>query len=114
VGINPRGATLQGQSVDGVLPWAEITARGTAPCLYAGFLGTGHLTFSDAPFVMPDTITRFGGKLVPFPRAHALLCRLLVAFFDAHLRGATQEALLALDAEPELSLYSLAPGPATR
>jgi len=90
--------------------WPEITARGTAPCLYVGFAGTGHMSFSDAPFVMPDTITRFGGRQVPFPRAQRLLVRLLLAFFDQHLRGESDAALRALDAEEELELFWLAPG----
>jgi len=90
--------------------WEAITARGTAPCLYVGFRGTGHMSFSDAPFVMPDTITRFGGELVPFERGQELLARLLLAFFDRHLRGAPESALLALDAEPELELFALDPG----
>jgi pimeloyl-ACP methyl ester carboxylesterase len=90
-------------------PWEAITARGTASCLYVGFHGTGHLSFSDAPFVMPDTITRFGGRIVPFERAHALLARLLLAFFDVHLRGGPEQELLALDAEEELELFALSP-----
>ena len=92
-------------------PWEAITAHGTAPCVYVGFHGTGHMSFSDAPFLMPDTITRFGGKIVPFERAHALLARLLLAFFDVHLRAAPESELLALDAEEELELFALSPAP---
>jgi len=39
-----------------------FSAASKAPFVVAAVAGTGHLSFSDAPFVMPDTITRFGGK----------------------------------------------------
>jgi len=100
----PRG------SDPGVASWAAIRAHSTAPVLYVSFAGTGHMTFSDAPFVMPDTITRFGGQLVPWERAQRLFVALVCGFFDLHLRGASEEALRALDAEPELELTPLSAG----
>jgi len=91
----------------GPVSWDAIAAHVSAPSLYVGFAGTGHMTFSDAPFVMPDTITRFGGKLVPCDRAWHLFVALVSAFLDVQLRGGSERELMALDEEPELALVSL-------
>jgi dienelactone hydrolase len=44
----------------------------TSPVFTASIAGTGHMSFSDAPFLMPTTITRFGGKVI---EPGARLCR---------------------------------------
>jgi predicted dienelactone hydrolase len=49
--------------------------------------GAGHMTFSDAPFVMPDTITRFGGTIIAGPRAYAITTAYLEDFFGKYLSG---------------------------
>lgn len=49
--------------------------------------GTGHLSFSDAPFVMPDTITRFGGRIIAPARGFEIMSAYLRAFFDQYLSG---------------------------
>lgn len=43
------------------------------PIFVLSIRGTGHMTFSDGPFVMPDTITRFGGEILDFVVAHRVL-----------------------------------------
>lgn len=101
------GRGLPGQDDPAGRAWEAIRAHTSAPALYVSFAGTGHMSFSDAPFVMPNTITRFGGQLVSFERAQALLVRLVSAFFDVHLRGASESLLLALGEEPELVLTPL-------
>lgn len=45
--------------------------------------GTSHLSFSDAPFVMPDVITRFGGRYSDPARVVVLTASLLEGFFRA-------------------------------
>jgi predicted dienelactone hydrolase len=47
--------------------------------------GTGHMSFSDAPFVMPDMITRFGGRIIEPARGMEIISAYLRAFFDKHL-----------------------------
>src|SRR6185295_15599746 len=39
-------------------------AKAQAPLVVLQVAGTGHMTFSDAPFVMPETISRFGGTIL--------------------------------------------------
>jgi dienelactone hydrolase len=48
---------------------------------------TGHLSYSDAPFVMPDTITRFSSHSLPAQRTLFLVTRLTRGFFDHYLLG---------------------------
>ena len=49
-------------------------------------MGTGHFSFTDAPFVMPSTITRFGGKIIASERGEQVISGCLLGFFDAHLQ----------------------------
>ena len=49
--------------------------------------GTGHLSFSDAPQVMPNTITRFGGDLTDFELATRAILTSVRKFFDVYLKG---------------------------
>lgn len=59
---------------------------GTSVC-QVKIKGTGHMNFSDTPFVMPDTITRFGGRIIEPARGFNLISVYLRAFFDKHLLG---------------------------
>jgi hypothetical protein len=49
--------------------------------------GTGHLSFSDAPWVMPSTITRFGGDPIAPDRGHKIIAACLAEFLDASVRN---------------------------
>jgi dienelactone hydrolase len=49
--------------------------------------GTGHMSFSDAPFLMPSTLNRFGGRLLTAERTWTLVTSVLFAFFDEELRA---------------------------
>jgi hypothetical protein len=67
--------------------WAAIEARHPdVPAHRRSVRGTGHMSFSDAPFVMPETITRFGGRLRPAAATHAQVAAHLLAFFGRYLR----------------------------
>ena len=44
--------------------------------------GTGHFGFSDAPFVMPATIPRFGGRIIYPRRGWGVITRTLRACPD--------------------------------
>jgi dienelactone hydrolase len=43
--------------------------------------GTGHLSFSDAPYTMPNTISRFGGTIIEPARLFAIVIHLLESYF---------------------------------
>ena len=44
--------------------------------------GTGHLSFSDAPYTMPNTISRFGGTIIEPARLFAIVIHLLESYFQ--------------------------------
>ena len=48
--------------------------------------GTGHMSFSDAPFQIPSLLSGVGATLTP-ERMHQLISDHLLAFFDHYLRG---------------------------
>jgi pimeloyl-ACP methyl ester carboxylesterase/uncharacterized protein YigE (DUF2233 family) len=49
--------------------------------------GTGHMSFSDAPFVMPQLITSFGGSIIEPKRGFEIMMAYTRAFFEKHLDG---------------------------
>ena len=55
--------------------------------------GAGHMSYSDAPFVMPDTITRFGGQIIDAKRGHEIMSHYIRDFFDKYLNGKNSELL---------------------
>ncbi|QQX75252.1 MULTISPECIES: alpha/beta hydrolase family protein [Aequorivita] len=44
--------------------------------------GAAHMTFSDAPFVLPDMITRFGGKIIEAERGFRLINEVIHIFLE--------------------------------
>ena len=75
--------------------------------------GTGHHSFSDAPFVTPSLVTRWGGEPIGPLRGHHLTAALLRAFFDAWLRDGSPDAVRAVaEAAPEATFHSFAAKPA--
>lgn len=79
--------------------WEEMGKKGPKmfPPLQAGVRSkpvyqmsirdTGHLSYSDAPFVMPNTITRFSNHSLPAQRTLKLVMSLTKDFFDHYLLG---------------------------
>jgi pimeloyl-ACP methyl ester carboxylesterase len=65
--------------------------------------GTGHMSFSDAPFLMPEMLTRFGGEILPPEKTLMIVTEYLVAFFDEGLLG-RRSVLLHGNAAPPVSL----------
>jgi hypothetical protein len=45
------------------------------------------MSYSDAPFVMPDTINRFGGRIIEARRGFRIMSDYIRAFFGKYLRG---------------------------
>jgi dienelactone hydrolase len=67
--------------------WMDFEEKsGKTPVEILSVKGTGHFSFTDAPFVMPDTITRFGGKIIAPEHGEQVVSSCLLGFFDAHLR----------------------------
>jgi dienelactone hydrolase len=54
--------------------------------------GTGHFSFSDAPFVMPDAITRFGGDIIAPERGHEIITSCALEFFDNQFQGKVEKS----------------------
>jgi hypothetical protein len=63
----------------------SLVARSRGPLWMGHVAGTGHLSFSDAPFVMPTTISRFGGKVIDPKRGLDVIGSTLRSFFDQQL-----------------------------
>ena len=70
----------------------------------AGMTGNNRLLFSDAPFVMPSAITRFGGRIIRAERGFTVITTVLHTYFDNELAG-KGDGLAALAARfPELTV----------
>lgn len=104
--LTARGRTREqwdamGEQFEAV--WTDTFAQGDADVTRISVAGTGHMSFSDAPFVMPDTILQFGGDILEAGRAHEVI----VSALDAYMRdqsdptGAFQTVLIET---PELEL----------
>jgi dienelactone hydrolase len=84
----------------------SVVARAHAPFWVASVRGTGHFSFTDAPFVMPTTITRFGGRIIAPERGLDAIDETLRAFFD-EAWGTRPGALAAVTRSfPELTISS--------
>ncbi len=95
----------------GLTGWDSLAARSRIPLQIAWIAGTGHLSFSDAPFVMPTTITRFGGAVIDPMRSRGVVTQLVLAFLGEVL---TQRAgLVEMSAKrmPEVKLKTLGAKP---
>jgi hypothetical protein len=64
-----------------------LVARSSGPIWTALVAGSGHMTFSDAPFVMPSAITRFGGRIIAADRGWRVITATIRAWFDKELLG---------------------------
>jgi dienelactone hydrolase len=92
--------------------WAKVASNKRAVPVYkVKIRGTGHLSFSDAPFVMPDTITRFGGRILDPQTTFDRITVYLLAFFDHYLKG-KPDTLLSKSPSPfpEVSVERLDAG----
>ena len=90
-------------SIDSIL-----TKRTDAPAYVMSVLGTGHMSYSDAPFVMPSTITRFGGRSIDPLRGFEIISAYTRAFFDRYLRDGDGALLMRQEPPfPEVQLVRL-------
>lgn len=83
-----RGLTREAwekRNAAGSIAFDAFAVRSTGPVWVARVAGTGHFTFSDAPYVMPSAISRFGGKIIAADRGLDVITTVLLAFFDQQL-----------------------------
>ena len=73
--------------------WTSICAlqRG-APCFVTKLIGTGHFSFSDAPFQIPSQLRDVGATLTP-AAMHGAISERMLDFLDHFLRGAPLRVL---------------------
>lgn len=72
----------------GRVTFGELVSHSRAGALVtARVAGTGHFSFSDAPFVMPSAITRFGGRIIQPTRGWNVITSVLRTYFESELRG---------------------------
>ncbi len=75
--------------------WTNFIAKSSAPPVKVlSVVGTGHFSFTDAPFVMPDTINRFGGKIIDPLRGYSVITRCVLEFFEVDWSSKEQPPLL--------------------
>lgn len=88
----------------------ELTATSSAPIWLASIKDTGHLSFSDAPFVMPQTITRFSDHSLDPTTTYRIISDVLLAFFDRALGYRDSTPLEKLkESWPQLAVKRLEP-----
>ena len=87
--------------------WASLASSKNIPVYKVKIRGTGHLSFSDAPFVMPNTITRFGGHILDAQAAFDRVTTYLLAFFDEYLKSPNPSATPPWPARPNVTVERL-------
>ncbi len=70
---------------------AKLPEAKSQRILYLAIKDTGHLSFSDAPFMMPSTITHFSSHPLDPMRTWRLATGLMRAFFDHELKGKSDQ-----------------------
>lgn len=74
----------------------NVFATGTSPANWlVAIRGGSHMSYSDAPFVMPETLSRFGGELMSSERSLALYAGMTEAFARAYLPATVRDAAFA-------------------
>ena len=91
--------------------WARLQPRDPrTPFYMIKIAGTGHMSFSDLAFTMPDTISRFGGKMIDPNRGFTIIATYVRSFFDQYLKRKPSELLTGPNAAyPEVSFDRVSP-----
>jgi dienelactone hydrolase len=86
-----RGRTreqMDKMGLDAAKVWHDFRSKsGNITLRVLSVKGTGHMSFSDSPFVMPDTITRFGGDIIKADRGETVIATCATEFLDGFARG---------------------------
>jgi dienelactone hydrolase len=103
-------AQWEARGAAGAAALEELARRTRVPLTLARIAGTGHFSFSDAPFVMPSAITRFGGEIIDPQRGLRVTTAAIRAFFEDAFGARDGRAFAeALREFPELQLAPRAP-----
>ncbi len=84
---------------------ADMARGGCTSCWVVKVTGGSHMSYSDAPEVMPDTLSRFGGVLIAPDRSFALYSGITAAFARAYAPGGGGDAAFAAEIrnDPEVT-----------
>jgi len=87
--VSRSGGRPQNSPTAPDLPSQLVTAldRGNATAWVVKVTGGSHTSYSDAPLMMPTTLSRFGGTLMSANRSFELYSGLVDAFARAYMRG---------------------------
>ncbi len=89
----------------GLAMWSSLFQKSKDVPVYSIKInGAGHMSYSDAPFIMPDTISRFGGRIIEARRGYEIMTHYIRDFFGKYLMGKRSELLdKAKSPYPEVS-----------
>ncbi len=68
--------------------------------------GAGHMSFSDAPFILPEMINRFGGKIIPPQKGHDIIMQSILRFLKTTFYSEQQGFESFVAAYPEITIKS--------
>ena len=86
-----EGEARTAPSIEG--PMFGFLAQGNgSPAWAVKVAGGSHMSFSDAPLVMPDTITQFGGEVLLPDRSMSLYADIVDLFAKAHEEGGDRQS----------------------
>jgi hypothetical protein len=63
--------------------WQRVLATAGGAVWVMKIQGTGHFSFTDGPFTMPDTLTRFGGTIIDSRRGLAVITGTVEAYLKS-------------------------------
>ena len=79
--------------------------RGARKAYELKVAGTGHMSFSDAAFVLPEMISRFGGDIIAADRGHEIIMKVITGFIKTCFLDQTAEQLKTeITSYPEVAL----------
>lgn len=106
VGSRARGRPQMPGLGDDML--RALSQGGNPSAWYVRVTGGSHMSFSDAPRVMPGTLTRFGGEVMSPERSDAVYAGMVDAFAQAYVTGAGGDQSFAdfLATLPEVQFQS--------
>ncbi len=95
----------------GRIGFEQLAARSRGSLWEAFVAGTGHFSFTDAPFVMASAISRFGGRIIDARRGWTVITAALRAYFDRELSGKGDGLAAVAARDSELTLVPPTPPP---
>src|SRR6185437_6867654 len=72
------------------------------PCYSFKIEGTGHFSFSDAPYLMPGLLTMFGGKIIDKDRSRIILSDCISAFVKSSSNKISEGLVSKIKSYPEI------------